>query len=128
MMRPLFLAAAVALLGLAACAPSAPAIDKKDPFKSLYPWNHKWSQIQKTEHGVEYIIVSKGDGKGPHPAPNDRVEVNYDGRLAANGQQFDSSYGGDPSVFRLSDVIPGWTEGLQKMQPGDQFMFWFPSA
>ncbi len=113
---------------LAACSPATPKIDANDPFKTLYPWDHNAKGVQKTENGVEYVVISKGkDPKAPHPSPADRVQVNYDGRLAATGEKFDSSYGGDPATFRLNQVIPGWTEGLQKMQVGDQFMFWIPS-
>ncbi len=32
----------------------------------------------------------------------------------------------EPASFQLNGVIPGWTDGLQKMQPGDVFMFWIP--
>jgi peptidylprolyl isomerase len=129
MLRNGFIAMLV-VVGLSACSPAAPAIDKNDPFKTLYPWNHKARGLMKTEHGVEYIVVSKGaDPKGPYPSPADRVEVDYDGRLAATGEKFDSSYDtGEPATFRLNQVIPGWTEGLQKMQPGDQVMFWIPAA
>lgn len=125
MIRQLALAAAL-LLGLAACQPSA-KINAEDPFATLYPWNHDWKQVEKTETGLEYIVIRKGDGKGPHPSPADRVEVHYDGRLASNGEQFDSSYGDEPVVFRLNTLLPGWVEGIQLMQPGDEFMFFIPS-
>jgi FKBP-type peptidyl-prolyl cis-trans isomerase len=128
MLRNGFIAVAV-VVGLAACTPAAPAIDKNDPYKTLYPWKHDAKGVMKTENGVEYVVVSKGaDPKAPFPSPADRVEVNYDGRLAATGEKFDSSYDtGEPATFRLNQVIPGWTEGLQKMQPGDQVMFWIPA-
>lgn len=125
MIRQLALAAAL-MLGLAACQPSV-KINAEDPFTTLYPWNHKWKQVEKTETGLEYVVIRKGDGKGPHPSPADRVEVHYDGRFVSSGEQFDSSYGGEPATFRLNSVIPGWTEGLQLMQPGDEFMFFIPS-
>jgi peptidylprolyl isomerase len=131
------LVAVAVVVGLAACSPAAPKLDATDPYRAFSDangkwvgWNHKAKGVQKTEHGVEYIVVSKGkDPKAPYPSPADRVEVNYDGRLAATGEKFDSSYdAGEPAAFRLNQVIPGWTEGLQKMQPGDQVMFWIPSA
>ena len=132
-----FVLAALAALALAACSPAAPKLDASDPYKAFSDangkwvgWDHKAPGVLKTEHGVEYVVVSKGkDPKGPYPSPADRVEVNYDGRLAATGVKFDSSYdSGEPATFRLNQVIPGWTEGLQKMQPGDQVMFWIPAA
>lgn len=118
--------AAMAALALSACNPSVKA-DPADPWKTLLPWNHNWAEVQKLPNGVEYIVLKKGDGKGESPLPVDQVEVNYDGRLAENGLKFDSSYDrNEPATFQLNGVIPGWTEGLQKMRPGDVFMFWIP--
>lgn len=130
MMRSAFLRATLAALAvalIAACQPSA-KINAEDPYATLHPWNPKWSQVQTLESGVQYVVIRKGDGKGVFPKPEDRVEVHYDGRFADSGETFDSSYGQEPAKFRLNQVIPGWTEGLQKMQPGDEFMFWLPSA
>jgi FKBP-type peptidyl-prolyl cis-trans isomerase len=118
--------AAMAALALSACNPSVKA-DPADPWKTLLPWNHNWAEVQKLPDGVEYIVLRKGDGKGPKPGELDQVEVNYDGRFATNGLVFDSSYErGETATFALNGVIPGWTKGLQEMQPGDMFMFWIP--
>ena len=119
--------AAVATMALSACGPAVKA-DPADPWATLQPWNHGFAGIQKLPSGVEYIVVRKGDGKGPFPSETDRVEVNYDGRLAESGLVFDSSYERkETATFVLNGVIPGWRDGLQKMQPGDMFMFWIPS-
>ena len=121
-----YLLAVLVALALAACQPTL-KIDQADPWKSLYPWRHNWKEVHKLPSGVEYVIVRKGDGKGSFPSAADKVEVNYDGRFAKTGEGFDSSYDrGETSTFGLNGVIPGWTEGLQKMQPGDMFMFWIP--
>ena len=117
--------AAVTMLVLTACQPSL-RIDSDDPWASLHPWNHSWTQVETLPSGVEYIVIRKGEGRGPFPNPVDQVEVHYDGRFADSGEQFDTSIGGDTITFGLNGVIPGWTEGLQKMQPGDEFMFWIP--
>jgi FKBP-type peptidyl-prolyl cis-trans isomerase len=121
-----YLLAGLALALLAACQPAL-KIDAEDPWASLHPWNHGWKEVQKLPNGVEYVIIRKGDGKGVFPNAIDQVEVQYEGRLAKNGEVFDSSYErGEPATFPLNRVIPGWTEGLQKMQAGDEFMFWIP--
>lgn len=120
--------AAITALALSACGPSA-KVDPAKPWDTLLPWNHSFSEIQKLPSGVEYIVLRKGEGKGPFPGPTDQVEVNYDGRLAANGFIFDSSYQRNESAtFNLNGLIKGWKDGLQKMQPGDMFMFWIPAA
>ncbi|MDZ4760898.1 MAG: FKBP-type peptidyl-prolyl cis-trans isomerase [Alphaproteobacteria bacterium] len=116
----------IAAMALAGCQPVA-KIDKDDPYASLHPWKPDARNVETLPSGVQYVVVSKGDGRGVFPAAIDEVEVHYDGRLAANGEQFDASYGGDPATFRLNQVIPGWTEGLQKMQVGDHFMFFIPA-
>jgi len=124
-MKRLVLAMAAALT-LAACTPAA--VDANDPWKALHPWNHARADVQKLPDGVEYVVLKKGDGKGALPGPRDLVKVNYEGRLADTGQVFDSSFErGEPIEFRLNGVIPGWTSGLQKMQPGDSFLFWIPA-
>ena len=79
--------AAAAMLALSACTPAA--VDPNDPWAALEPWNHSRADVEKLPSGVEYVIVRKGDGKGPNPGPRDEVEVNYEGRLASNGQVFD---------------------------------------
>jgi FKBP-type peptidyl-prolyl cis-trans isomerase len=124
MVRYIF--AVMAAFVLASCQPAL-KIDQADPWKSLYPWKHNWKEVQKLPSGVEYVVIRKGDGKGAFPSPADKVEVNYDGRFAKSGEKFDSSYDSGESVtFPLNGVIPGWTDGLQKMQPGDMVMFWIP--
>ncbi len=120
------LIAGLAIVFLAACQPSL-KINAEDPWASLHPWNHGWKEVQKLPNGVEYVVIRKGDGRGAFPNAIDQVEVQYEGRLAKNGEVFDSSYErGEPATFPLNRVIPGWTEGLQKMQAGDEFMFWIP--
>ncbi len=119
--------AALAVLTLAAC--NRAAVDAKDPWASLQPWDHGRPGVEKLDSGVEYLVITKGDGKGASPTARDRVEVRYDGRIAKSGLKFDSSYDrGETSTFEVNGVIPGWRDGLQKMQPGDMFMFWIPSA
>jgi peptidylprolyl isomerase len=45
-----------------------------------------------------------------------------------DGKMFDSSYPkGTPATFELTKVIPGWTDGLQRMVEGESRRFWIPS-
>ena len=69
---------------------------------------------QVSSSGLIYFQVA--EGKGGSPGPDDAVAVNYRGTLP-DGTEFDSSYKrGQPVQFRLSRVIPCWTEGLQRMK------------
>ncbi|MFZ1702921.1 MAG: FKBP-type peptidyl-prolyl cis-trans isomerase [Saprospiraceae bacterium] len=76
--------------------------------------------------GLQYSILHQAEG-GTKPTPQDHVETHYHGTLI-DGTVFDSSVAkGQPSIFQVSKVIKGWTEGLQLMSPGDKYTFYIPS-
>ena len=76
--------------------------------------------------GLQYKIVQPG--KGLKPSKDDTVTVEYTGRLI-NGQVFDSSAKtGKPATFKVSQVIPGWTEVLQMMPAGSTWEVFIPSG
>lgn len=78
-----------------------------------------------TESGLQYKVLKEGSGASPTAA--DKVEVDYEGKLL-NGEVFDSSFKrGQHATFGVSQVIPGWTEGLQLMKEGSKFQFFIPS-
>jgi FKBP-type peptidyl-prolyl cis-trans isomerase len=78
-----------------------------------------------TASGLQYKVLAQGSG--PMPVASSTVTVHYRGCLL-NGTQFDSSFDrGQPSSFPLSNVIPGWTEGLQLMPQGSRYLFYIPS-
>jgi peptidylprolyl isomerase len=81
---------------------------------------------KKTKSGLAYRVLKKGTGK-EHPKASSTVEVHYSG-WTTDGKMFDSSVarGGEPAVFPLGGVIPGWTEGLQLMTVGEKTRFWIP--
>lgn len=82
-------------------------------------------EMQKTASGLEYGFLKRG-GDEPPPARNDSVEVHYTGWLT-DGTEFDSSRKrGQPAVFGVTQVIAGWTEGLQLMTPGARCKFVIP--
>jgi FKBP-type peptidyl-prolyl cis-trans isomerase len=81
--------------------------------------------VATTESGLQYETMVAGTGMAP--TVDDTVKVHYEGRLV-NGQVFDSSIArGTPAEFGLSQVIPGWTEGLQLMKVGGKTRFTIPS-
>lgn len=102
-------------------------IDPNDPLATYIPWDSERPEVQTTESGLQYVIVREGEADGETVGPRDRVSVMYDGRLT-DGTVFDSSYArGSTSTFGVDQVISGWTEGLQLMSIGDEFIFYIPT-
>ena len=74
------------------------------------------------------VIRTLQPGAGRSPAATDQVKVNYQGKLI-DGTVFDSSSShGGPAEFRLSQVIPCWTEGVQKMKVGEKARLVCPAS
>ena len=65
-------------------------------------------------------------GTGIVPDYDDVVTVHYTGYLI-DGHKFDSSYDrGEPAIFPVKGVIPGWTEILQIMPVGSKWEVYIP--
>ena len=81
--------------------------------------------VTTTESGLQYKVITKGDG--PIPTDKDKVKVHYTGTLI-NGEKFDSSFDrGEPATFAVTGVIKGWTEALQLMPVGSKWTVYIPS-
>ena len=69
--------------------------------------NAKKEGVTVLPSGLQYTVITEG--------------------TLTNGQVFDSSYRrGEPAVFPLNGVIPGWTEGVQLMKEGAKYRFFIP--
>ncbi len=87
--------------------------------------NAKKPGVETTASGLQYEVITMGTG--PKPTATDEVKVHYTGRLI-DGTEFDSSVSrGEPAVFPVGQVIPGWVEGIQLMPVGSKFKFHIPS-
>lgn len=87
--------------------------------------NKKKSGVVVLPSGLQYEVLT--EGKGKKPAATDRVQCHYHGTLI-NGEVFDSSVErGEPAVFGVSQVIPGWVEALQLMPEGSKWRLFIPS-
>jgi len=87
--------------------------------------NAKKEGVTTTGSGLQYKVLSSGDGA--QPKASDTVKVHYRGTLI-DGTVFDSSYDrGEPAVFPVTGVIAGWVEALQLMNVGDKYELTIPS-
>ncbi len=96
---------------------SAPQVDPADRRTEPLPADDDApTEFTELASGLRYRILRKTDGKVPNAGGY--VRVYYEGKLD-DGSVFDSSYErGAPDGFGLSQVIKGWTEGLQLIGEG----------
>jgi len=81
----------------------------------------------KTASGLATKVLTPSTSKD-HPAKDDLVTVDYTG-WTTDGKVFDSSITrGKPSTFPVARVIPGFSEGIQLMVPGEKRRLWIPEA
>ena len=95
--------------------------------KAYLEENAKKAGVTVTESGLQYEVITAGDG--PKPKAEEKVRVKYKGTFI-DGTEFDStekSNGGEPVEFMLNQVIKGWTEGVQLMGVGSKFKFTIPA-
>ena len=146
------LIAAVSVLALAACgeattpaapapetpAAEAPAASTLPPaagvksadaaaWSKYVPWKSDLPEVVKTGSGLEYVVLASGPADGVSPKANEQAEVYYEGRLNAGGPAFDSAFERNASAtFPVSAVVPGFSEILQLMKPGDRWLGYLP--
>jgi FKBP-type peptidyl-prolyl cis-trans isomerase FklB len=88
--------------------------------------NSKAEGVQDLGQGVQYKVITEGDGGSP--AATDTVRVHYTGKLIS-GEVFDSSVQrGQPAEFPVNGVIQGWQLALQKMKVGSKWQLFIPPA
>lgn len=98
--------------------------DKKREGEEFLAQNKLREGVIETESGLQYEVLV--EGKGPKPTTSDKVKVHYTGTLI-DGTKFDSSYDrNEPIVFGVTQVIKGWTEGLQLMSVGSKYKLYIP--
>jgi FKBP-type peptidyl-prolyl cis-trans isomerase FklB len=86
--------------------------------------NKEKEGVKTLPSGLQYKVIKPGTGK--KPKSTDTVTTHYRGTLI-DGTEFDSSYKrGQPAIFPVKGVIPGWTEVLQLMEEGAKWQLFVP--
>ncbi len=102
------------------------AEENKKRSESFLSENKNKEGMTTLTSGLQYKVLAKGQAPSPHPTPLDFVKIHYRGSFI-DGRVFDSSYQrGQPHVFPLNRVIPGWIEVLQLMTVGDKWQVFIP--
>lgn len=125
MTKPI-LAAFLSLL-VVACAtiPTPPATP---PGPDFLQRNAAAKRVMTTASGLQYFIVRSGPKTGLPPTDTDTVTFDYEGKLLT-GETFDSSFErGTPLTGPVDGFVPGFTEALKLMRPGDEWVVWIPPA
>jgi FKBP-type peptidyl-prolyl cis-trans isomerase len=111
-----------------ASGPLAAGVSDAAAWDKCVPWNTNGPGVQKTASGLEYVVLGSGPADGVSPTASDEAEVFYEGRFNAGGPAFDSAFQrGQSATFGVGRVVPGFSEALQLMKPGDHWIVYLPS-
>ncbi|WP_319781607.1 FKBP-type peptidyl-prolyl cis-trans isomerase [Oceanisphaera sp. IT1-181] len=103
---------------------SAESSKAKEAEAEFLTANGARAEITQTESGLQYEVLTKGEGA--IPAATDTVRVHYHGTFI-DGSVFDSSVmRGEPAEFPVTGVIKGWVEALQLMPVGSKWKLFVP--
>jgi FKBP-type peptidyl-prolyl cis-trans isomerase FklB len=92
--------------------------------KAFLEANKTKEGVKVLPSGLQYKILKEGTGKSP--TAEDKVKINYRGKLI-DGTEFDSSYKtGKPIEYPVKNFIKGWTEALQLMKEGGKWQLFVP--
>jgi hypothetical protein len=128
-MHKLVLGLVLTLL-VSACAtvPVIPVPPATAPGPDFLVRNAAAKDVVTTASGLQYFIIRSGPTTGSHPTGSDTVTFDYEGKLVT-GETFDSSYErGTPLTGPVDAFVPGFTEALMLMRPGDEWIVWIPPA
>jgi len=80
--------------------------------------------IKVTPSGLQYKVVS--EGKGKQITESDIVNIHMSIK-ALNIQDLQNTRGKEPLVVPISELFPGWKEGMKMMKKGSRYEFFIPS-
>ena len=126
MTRTFLIAAALSVATAAAAAPRTPPVTAPGP--DFLARNGLAKGVVTTPSGLEYFFVKSWPASGAHPTAEDTASFDYEVKLLT-GEVIDSSYQrGEPLTGKVGDFVPGFTEALKLMRPGDEWMLYTPAS
>ena len=81
-------------------------------------WNARQSGVETTASGLQYKVLKAGEGARPTDA--DVALISYKGMLR-DETVFDQN---ERAPLPVSQVVPGFSEGLKLMQKGGKYRLW----
>jgi FKBP-type peptidyl-prolyl cis-trans isomerase len=87
--------------------------------------NKEKKGVVVTKSGLQYEVVKKGTGEKVKDGA--QVKVHYTGTFVDGTVFDDSRKRGEPAVFGVDQVIPGWSEAMKLMTVGSQYKLAIPS-
>ncbi len=125
MKKSAFAVIGLSLLSACATAPKEPMTAAGPDFLTR---NASVKRVVTTASGLQYFVLKSGAKTGRSPVDGDSVTFDYEGKLTT-GAVFDSSFArGTPLSGGVGDFVPGFTEALKLMRPGDEWIVWIPPA
>jgi len=125
MKKSTFAVIGLSLLSACATAPKEPLTAAGPDFLTR---NASVKRVVTTASGLQYFVLKSGAKTGRSPVDGDSVTFDYEGKLTT-GAVFDSSFArGTPLSGGVGDFVPGFTEALKLMRPGDEWIVWIPPA
>ena len=125
MKKSAFAVIGLSLLSACATAPKEPLTAAGPDFLTR---NASVKRVVTTASGLQYFVLKSGAKTGRSPVDGDSVTFDYEGKLTT-GAVFDSSFArGTPLSGGVGDFVPGFTEALKLMRPGDDWIVWIPPA
>lgn len=87
-------------------------------------------QAQRLPSGLELQFMRRGGNQAlARPTMDATVLVHYEGSFVDGGEVFDSSFArGEPVDFPLQAFVPGFSEAITHMRPGDEVIATFPAS
>ena len=97
--------------------------DVKHEGEEFLKKNSKKENVVTLPSGLQYTVLKEGTGL--QPKIDDVIGVYYQSWML-NGTLFDQHTEGDPVIYGVNRVLPGWTEALQLMKTGAKWKLFVP--